>query len=228
MAVRLTGLSPVIPTIVDKWPLCVEIIPISYFRVTQRHNSVVASLLLIVSLVVASAPLYWRSACAGPKSSSGEFRVGLVTPGSIDDAAWNSGAYRGLQQIRDSLHVRIISQVEAQTPSEQGGGASDLCRPRLQSGLRPRLSNSRASLNGSRPNTSKTVFHRDLGRAGERQRFTAHFSVVRRPAISAGLGGGGMTKTGSIGFVGGIELAANQGGGKRLRCRCRRQCDHRS
>ncbi|MBA3892311.1 MAG: BMP family ABC transporter substrate-binding protein [Gemmatimonadales bacterium] len=44
--------------------------------------------------------------------------MGLITPGSIADAAWNSGAFEGLQQIRDSLGL-AVSHVEARTPSEQ-------------------------------------------------------------------------------------------------------------
>ena len=40
--------------------------------------------------------------CSRPPDHPG-LRVGLITPGSIADAAWNSGAYAGLQRIRDSL-----------------------------------------------------------------------------------------------------------------------------
>src|SRR5690348_10342907 len=54
----------------------------------------------------------------GPASRPTGFRVGLVTPGSVADAAWNSGAYRGLQQIAESLHV-VVSNVEARSPAEQ-------------------------------------------------------------------------------------------------------------
>ena len=112
---KLTERYPVIPTIVDKWSLCVEIIPVSYFRVTNRTrlNRITAAIVSLLWL----GTTFLAIGCAGPKSA-GEFRVGLVTPGSIDDAAWNSGAYRGLQEIRDSLQVQI-SQVEARTPSEQ-------------------------------------------------------------------------------------------------------------
>jgi basic membrane lipoprotein Med (substrate-binding protein (PBP1-ABC) superfamily) len=56
-------------------------------------------------------------ACPRAESAPG-LRVGLITPGSIADAAWNSGAYQGLQQIHDSLGL-TISHVEARTPSEQ-------------------------------------------------------------------------------------------------------------
>ena len=57
------------------------------------------------------------SGCTRPESATG-IRVGLITPGSIADAAWNSGAYQGLQQIRDSLGL-AVSHVEARTPAEQ-------------------------------------------------------------------------------------------------------------
>src|SRR5262245_4109963 len=56
-------------------------------------------------------------ACGRTRSAPG-VRVGLITPGSVADAAWNSGAYQGLQQIRDSLGFEI-SHVEARTPAEQ-------------------------------------------------------------------------------------------------------------
>lgn len=45
-------------------------------------------------------------------------KVALITPGSVADAAWNAGAYQGLQQIRDSLGA-AISNIEAHTPVER-------------------------------------------------------------------------------------------------------------
>jgi basic membrane lipoprotein Med (substrate-binding protein (PBP1-ABC) superfamily) len=59
------------------------------------------------------------AACSGGKPAApAGLRVGLITPGSIADAAWNSGAYQGLQAIRDSLGVSV-SHVEARTPAAQ-------------------------------------------------------------------------------------------------------------
>jgi basic membrane lipoprotein Med (substrate-binding protein (PBP1-ABC) superfamily) len=54
-----------------------------------------------------------RGAAGGPA----EFRVGLLTTGPVSDQAWNAGAYRGLQGIRDSLGARI-SNVQTRTPAE--------------------------------------------------------------------------------------------------------------
>ena len=45
------------------------------------------------------------------------FRVALLTPGPVSDQSWNSGAYRGLLQIRDSLGARV-SNIETKTPAE--------------------------------------------------------------------------------------------------------------
>ena len=57
------------------------------------------------------------SACRGGAKGAG-MRVGLITPGSVADAAWNSGAYQGLTWIHDSLGLSV-SHVEARTPAEQ-------------------------------------------------------------------------------------------------------------
>jgi len=57
------------------------------------------------------------SACGGRAKEAG-MRVGLITPGSVADAAWNSGAYQGLTWIHDSLGLPV-SHVEARTPAEQ-------------------------------------------------------------------------------------------------------------
>src|SRR5262245_48796234 len=55
--------------------------------------------------------------CQGGSGAAG-LRVALVTPGSVADAAWNSGAYQGLLGLRDSLGAQV-SNVEARTPAEQ-------------------------------------------------------------------------------------------------------------
>ncbi|MEO9116727.1 MAG: BMP family protein [Gemmatimonadaceae bacterium] len=52
-----------------------------------------------------------------PESTAMDFKVALVTTGSVSDQGWNAGAYRGLLSIRDSLGARI-SNVQTQTPAE--------------------------------------------------------------------------------------------------------------
>ena len=44
-------------------------------------------------------------------------KVGLLTPGSVNDGGWNAIAYEGLQQIHKQLHAEISHQ-ETKTPAE--------------------------------------------------------------------------------------------------------------
>ena len=186
-----------IPTFVDKYGFSVEIVPVQYLSVTWRHlvkSSAVASLLLVWLIVVAG--------CTPTKSASG-FRVALVTPGSIADAAWNSGAYRGLQQIHDSLQVQV-SHVEARTPSEQEEALRTYATQGYDlvfghgfefQGLAERVS----------AQYPKTVF---IITSGERVNGNVSPLIFRLYEASylAGMFAGGLTKTGIIGFIGGIEL----------------------
>jgi len=139
-------------------------------------------------------------------------RVGLVTPGSIADAAWNSGAYRGLLEIRDSLGVRI-SQVEARTLAEQ----EEALRAYAAQGYDLVFAHG-FEFQGSAERVSrqypKTVF---IVTSGDRAQASVAPLVFRLEEASylAGMVAGGMTKSNVIGFVGGIELppikAAYQG-----------------
>jgi len=48
-------------------------------------------------------------------------KVGLLTPGSINDSGWNAIAYEGLQQIHKQLGAEISNQ-ETKTPAEMDEG----------------------------------------------------------------------------------------------------------
>jgi len=44
------------------------------------------------------------------------FKVGLLTPGSVNDHGWNAIAYEGLQKIHTQLGAEISNQ-ETKTPA---------------------------------------------------------------------------------------------------------------
>lgn len=142
------------------------------------------------------------SSCRKESPKTG-FRVGLVTPGSIADAAWNSGAYQGLLQIRDSLGASV-SQVEAHTPAEQEEAlrtyASQDYNLVFGHGFEFQGASERVSAN-----FPKTVF---VVTSGERVAGNVSPLIFRLSEASylAGMVAGGMTQTNTIGFVGGIEL----------------------
>jgi basic membrane protein A and related proteins len=144
----------------------------------------------------------WLIGCRGSPPKDG-FRVGLVTPGSISDAAWNSGAYAGLLQIRDSLGAQV-SQVEARTPGEQ----EDNLRRYAAEGYALVFGHG-FEFQGAAERVSseypKTVF---IITSGERQTGNVSPLIFRfhEGTFLAGMIAGGLTRSGIIGFVGGIEL----------------------
>ena len=139
-------------------------------------------------------------------------RVGLVTPGSVTDAAWNSGAYAGLQHIRDSLQVSI-SHIEARNPAEQ----SEALRAYAEQGYDLvfahgfEFQDTAERISAVYP---RTVF---IVTSGRRARLNVSPLIFRLEEASylAGMVAGRLSKTGVLGFVGGIELppiqAAYQG-----------------
>ena len=58
---------------------------------------------------------------ATPAPSAKPFRVGLLTPGSINDGGWNALAWEGVQRIKSELGAEISHQ-ETKTPAEMTEG----------------------------------------------------------------------------------------------------------
>ncbi len=154
---------------------------------------------LLACLVLAAG----GAAACGTKTDSGGFRVALITPGSITDAAWNSGAYAGLTEIKDSLHVSV-SHMEARTPGEQEEGLRTYAAQGydLVFGHGFEFQGAAERVGKEYP---KTVF---IITSGEKAIGNVAPLVFRLDEASylAGMVAGGMTKTNKIGFVGGIEL----------------------
>lgn len=140
--------------------------------------------------------------CDNNRQQAG-FRVGLVTPGSIADAAWNSGAYKGLEWVRDSLEARV-SHVEARTPGDQ----EEALRTYASQGYDLVFGHG-FEFQGAAERVSaqfpRTVF---VVTSGERVQGNVSPLIFRLYEASylAGMVAGGMTRTGTLGFVGGIEL----------------------
>jgi basic membrane lipoprotein Med (substrate-binding protein (PBP1-ABC) superfamily) len=142
------------------------------------------------------------AACA-PKPAQTGLRVGLITPGSIADAAWNSGAYAGLQRIHDSLGLPV-SHVEARTPAEQ----EDALRTYAAQGYRLVFAHGfefqepAERVSAQYPNTIFIVT------SGARVHGNVAPIIFRLEEASylAGMVAGGLTQSNILGFVGGIEL----------------------
>lgn len=144
------------------------------------------------------------SGCSKPAPREG-FRVGLITPGSIADAAWNSGAYTGLQAIRDSLGAEI-SQVEARTPGEQAEALRTYARQgyQLVFGHGFEFQAPAERMGAEYPGTIFVVT------SGERVSSSGNVVPlvfgIEEASYLAGMVAGTLTRTNKLGFVGGMEL----------------------
>jgi basic membrane protein A and related proteins len=140
--------------------------------------------------------------CARPAEHAG-IRVGLITPGSVADAAWNSGAYAGLQRIHDSLGLPV-SHVEARTPGEQ----DEALRTYAAQGYDLVFAHGfefQAPAERVSALYPRTVF---IVTSGARAQGNVAPLIFRLEEASylAGMVAGGLTRSNVLGFVGGIEL----------------------
>ena len=81
---------------------------------------------LLASLFLFAVHCQQREAATGrttpsPAAAETPFRVGLLTPGSINDGGWNAIAYEGLQRCKSELGADVSHQ-ETKTPAEMVEG----------------------------------------------------------------------------------------------------------
>ena len=143
------------------------------------------------------------AACSEQPASPDDFTVALVAPGSIADAAWNSGAFRGLERIRDSLGARI-SHVEALTPAAQ----EEALRTYAAQGYDVVFGNGFEFQDPAERvarDYPQTVFVVNSG-ARAVGRVVPLVFLIEEATYLAGMVAGGLTRSNRIGFIGGVEL----------------------
>jgi basic membrane lipoprotein Med (substrate-binding protein (PBP1-ABC) superfamily) len=162
----------------------------------QFHTSLLSCLVTVATVACARKP------------DTSQFKVALLTPGPISDAGWNAGAYEGLLRIRDSLGADI-SQIETQTPAEFEEAFRDYARRgyRLVFGHGFEFQDAAARVGADFPNT---IFITTSG-STVRPNVSPMVFRLEEGTYLAGMLAGGISKTGTIGFVGGIKLPPVEG-----------------
>ncbi len=146
--------------------------------------------------------------CSRKSPDSTVFKVALLTPGPISDAGWNAGAFEGLQRIRDSLGAEI-SQIETRTPAEFEEAFRDYARRgyRLVFGHGFEFQDAAARVGADYPNT---IFITTSG-STVRPNVSPMVFRLEEGTYLAGMLAGGITRSGTIGFVGGMKLPPVEG-----------------
>jgi basic membrane lipoprotein Med (substrate-binding protein (PBP1-ABC) superfamily) len=131
------------------------------------------------------------------------FRVALLTPGPVSDQAWNGGAYQGLLRIRDSLGADI-SNVQTKTPAE----FEEQFRQYGTQGYTLVFGHGFEFQDAAvrvAPDFPKTIFVVTSGDTAATNVAGITFAF-QDGAYLAGIIAGGITKSDTIGVIGGTEL----------------------
>jgi basic membrane protein A and related proteins len=137
------------------------------------------------------------------EAKSGPFKVALLTPGPISDQAWNAGAYNGLLRIRDSLGAEI-SNVQTKTPAEFEENFRQYANQgyALVVGHGFEFQDAAARV---APDFPQTVFIITSGDRNGPNVAGINFSF-QDGAYLAGIAAGAVTRSNTIGVIGGTEL----------------------
>jgi basic membrane protein A len=148
------------------------------------------------------------AACGGKADQTAgagnAFKVALLTPGPISDQSWNGSAYAGLMRIKDSIPGAQVSHIQTKTPAEfeenfrQYGAAGYS----LVIGHGFEFQDAAARVG---PEFPKTIYITTGGNTVGKNVAAMSFSFDE-PSYLAGIVAGAMTKSGTIGCIGGTEL----------------------
>jgi basic membrane lipoprotein Med (substrate-binding protein (PBP1-ABC) superfamily) len=136
-------------------------------------------------------------------SADAELKVALLTPGPISDQSWNGGAYQGLLRIRDSLGAQV-SHIQTKTPAdfeenfrEYGARGFDLV---FGHGFEFQDAAKRVA-----PGYPRTMYVTTSSSTTGPNLAGISFSFADASYL-AGIVAAGMTRSGTVGVIGGTEL----------------------
>lgn len=138
-----------------------------------------------------------------PPAAGSEFKVALLTPGPISDKSWNGGAYEGLMAIRDSLGA-TVSHIQTRTPAEFDENFRQYGAKNFNLVFGHGFEFQDAALRVARdyPNT---IYITTSGNSVAKNVGGVDFSF-EEPSYLAGVIAGTVTKSNTLGMIGGTEL----------------------
>lgn len=162
--------------------------------------------------VLINAVVLLGTACGGanggakdvkPVSTGSAIKVALLTPGPITDQSWNGGAYTGLLRIKDSLGASV-SHIQTKTPAEfeenfRQYGAQGYT---IVIGHGFEFQDAAKRVGSEFP---KTVYITTGGNSVG-PNIAAMSFAFEEPSYLAGMVAAAVSKTGTVGCIGGTEL----------------------
>jgi basic membrane lipoprotein Med (substrate-binding protein (PBP1-ABC) superfamily) len=138
-----------------------------------------------------------------PAGAPHRFRVALLTPGPISDAGWNASAYDGLKLIERELGAET-AQVQTGSPADFEDAFRDFGARGFDLVFAHGFEYSDAALAVGR-NFPRTFFVVTSGSGASANVASLAFRIEDATYVE-GVLAGGVTKTGVVGEIGGIEI----------------------
>ena len=140
---------------------------------------------------------------AHPADAPHRFRVALLTPGPVSDAGWNASAYNGLKLIEKRLGAEI-AQVQTKSPADFEDAFRDFGSRGFDLVFAHGFEYSDAALAVGR-DFPRTVFVVTSGSGSSANVASLAFKIEDATYVE-GVLAGGLTRTGVVGEIGGIEI----------------------
>jgi basic membrane protein A len=137
------------------------------------------------------------------RADSSAFRVALLTPGPISDQSWNGGAYAGLLRIRDSLGAQV-SHIQTKTPADFEENFREYGARRFHLVFGHGFEFQDAAKRVA-PQFPRTIYVTTSGNTSGDNIAGILFSFADASFL-AGILAGEMSRSGTVGVIGGTEL----------------------
>lgn len=129
--------------------------------------------------------------------------MALLTSGPVSDAGWYAGAYEGLMAIRDSLGARVSHQ-QTRTPAEFDEAFVELGSAGYDLVFAHGFEYQDAAVRASSRFPRMTIVVSGGGRVAAG--VIPLIFQLEQGSYLAGMAAGGMTRTGTVGMVGGVAI----------------------
>lgn len=140
--------------------------------------------------------------------AQGDLRVALLTSGPVSDAGWYAGAYEGLMMIRDSLGAQVSHQ-QTRTPSEFDEAFVSYAAAGYDLVFAHGFEYQDAAIRAGEQFPDLTIVVSGGGRVAAN--VVPLIFTLEEASYLAGMMAGGMTRSGTVGMVGGVEIPPVQG-----------------
>ncbi|HET9949051.1 MAG TPA: BMP family protein [Longimicrobiales bacterium] len=156
--------------------------------------------------ITAAATALALCACAGAErtdTADAEFWAALLTAGPVSDAGWYAGAYEGLLMIRDSLGAAVSHQ-QTRTPAEFDEAFLSYASSGYDLVFAHGFEYQDAAIRAGRRFPETTFVVSSGGRYSEN--VVPLIFELEEGSYLAGMLAAGMSQTGIVGMVGGVEI----------------------